>query len=65
MGIDPDHRVHGYGTAVTVAGARVLQQLGASTATVCTESSRVGAVPTYEAAGFTALAERFDLTRAN
>lgn len=65
MGVDPGHRGHGYGTAVTVAGARVLQQLGSSSATVCTESSRVGAIATYKAAGFTALPERYDLARGD
>jgi ribosomal protein S18 acetylase RimI-like enzyme len=63
MGVDPEFRGHGHGTAITVAGAAVLRQLGASSATVCTASAKVGAVATYKAAGFTALAERFDLAR--
>jgi ribosomal protein S18 acetylase RimI-like enzyme len=64
MGVDPEFRGRGYGAAITVAGAAVLRQLGASSATVCTESSRAAAVATYKAARFTALPERFDLARS-
>jgi ribosomal protein S18 acetylase RimI-like enzyme len=63
MGVDPEFRGHGYGTAVTAAGAQVLRQLGASSAMVCTASAKVGAVATYKAAGLIALPERFDLAR--
>jgi ribosomal protein S18 acetylase RimI-like enzyme len=63
MGVHRDYRGHGYGTAITIAGAQVLRQLGSSSAMVCTASSNAGAVATYRAAGFTALPERLDLVR--
>jgi len=52
MGVDPNHRGHGFGRAITVAAAAALRGLGASSATVCTPSSNVGAVATYQSAGF-------------
>jgi len=52
MGVHRDHRGHGYGTAITGAAAAALRELGSSSATVCTPSSNVGAVATYESAGF-------------
>ena len=33
MGVHPEHRGHGYGTAITVAAAAALQELGSSSAT--------------------------------
>jgi ribosomal protein S18 acetylase RimI-like enzyme len=57
MGVHRDHRGHGYGTAITVAAAAALQELGSSSAIVCTPSSNVGAVATYRSAGFQQLAE--------
>jgi ribosomal protein S18 acetylase RimI-like enzyme len=65
MGVHSDHRGRGYGTAITLAGAAALRDLGSSSAVVCTESSRVGAIATYKAAGFEPLPERTDLTRSS
>jgi ribosomal protein S18 acetylase RimI-like enzyme len=58
VGVHREHRGHGYGTAVILAAAVALQDLGSSSATVCTPSSNVGAVATYESAGFQQLPER-------
>lgn len=63
MGVHRDHRGHGYGTAITVAAAAALRELGSSSAFVCAESSNVGAVATYASAGFQQLPEAPDLTR--
>ena len=63
LGVHPDHRGAGHGTAVTLAAAAALRDLGASSATVCTPSSNVAAVATYAAAGLARLAEVTDLRR--
>lgn len=63
LGVHPDHRGHGYGKAITIAGAAALQQLGASSITVATESANVPAVATYISAGMQPLGERHDLHR--
>jgi len=63
MGVHPDHRGRGHGTAVTLAGAGVLRELGASSALVATPSANAGAVATYVAAGFRRLPERRDRHR--
>ncbi|WP_147917457.1 GNAT family N-acetyltransferase [Ruania zhangjianzhongii] len=63
MGVHTEHRGHGYGRSITVAAARALRDLGASSALVCTESSRVGAVATYRSAGFQPDPERTDRRR--
>ncbi len=63
MGVHRDHRGHGYGRAITVAGAAALQGLGSSSAIVCTSSANVGGVATYESAGFQRLPERRDRYR--
>jgi ribosomal protein S18 acetylase RimI-like enzyme len=63
MGVHRDHRGHGYGKAISVAAAAALQDLGSSSATVCTASSNVGAVATYKAAGFRQLPEKRDNRR--
>jgi GNAT superfamily N-acetyltransferase len=63
MGVHRGHRGHGYGTAITVAAAATLRELGSSTATVCTKSSNVGAVATYASAGFRQFPEVPDLRR--
>jgi ribosomal protein S18 acetylase RimI-like enzyme len=52
MGVHREHRGHGYGKAITVAAAAALQELGSSSAIVCTTSSNVGAVATYKSASF-------------
>src|SRR3954469_25405848 len=46
MGVHREHRGHGYGKAITVAAAAALEELGSSSAIVCTPSSNVGAVAT-------------------
>ncbi|MGH8979560.1 MAG: GNAT family N-acetyltransferase [Acidimicrobiales bacterium] len=63
MGVSREQRGHGYGTAITVAAAAALRELGSSSATVCTPSSNVGAVATYESAGFDRLPETRDRRR--
>lgn len=63
MGVHRDHRGHGHGKAITVAAAAALQELGSSSAIVCTPSSYVGAVATYKSAGFQQLPERRDRRR--
>jgi ribosomal protein S18 acetylase RimI-like enzyme len=63
MGVHRAHRGHGYGTAITVAAAAALRELGSSSATVCTASSKVGAVATYRSAGFNQLPDVRDLRR--
>jgi ribosomal protein S18 acetylase RimI-like enzyme len=63
MGVHRDHRGHGYGTAITVAAAAALKELGSSSAIVCTPSSNAGAVATYKSAGFQPLTEVRDKYR--
>jgi ribosomal protein S18 acetylase RimI-like enzyme len=63
MGVHREHRGHGYGTAITVAAAATLHELGSSSAIVCTPSSNVGAVATYQSAGFQRLPEIRDRYR--
>jgi ribosomal protein S18 acetylase RimI-like enzyme len=63
MGVHREHRDHGYGKAITVAAAAALQELGSSSAIVCTPSFNVGAVATYKSAGFQQLPERRDRYR--
>jgi GNAT superfamily N-acetyltransferase len=63
MGVHRDHRGLGYGTAITVAAAAALRELGSSVATVCTPSSNVGAIATYRSAGFRPLPPVADLQR--
>jgi ribosomal protein S18 acetylase RimI-like enzyme len=63
MGVHREHRGRGYGKTITVAAAAALQELGSSSAIVCTLSSNVGAVATYESAGFQQLPEIRDKCR--
>jgi GNAT superfamily N-acetyltransferase len=63
MGVHRDERGHGYGTAITIAAADNLREMGASSVIVCAENSNVAAVCTYEAAGFTAHRPVADLHR--
>jgi len=63
MGTHRDHRGHGYGRAITLAGAAALRDLGASSAQVCTLSSNIAGVATYRSAGFADLPERRDRFR--
>ena len=64
MGVHREYRGHGYGTAISVAAAAALRELGSSSATVCTASSNVGAVATYKSAGFQQLPDVRDLHRS-
>jgi ribosomal protein S18 acetylase RimI-like enzyme len=63
MGVHREHRRHGYGTAISVAAAAALRDLGSSSALVCTPSSNVAAVATYKSAGFEQLPEVRDRRR--
>lgn len=63
MGVHKDHRGLGYGTAITLASAAALREMGGSSAIVCAESSNAGAISTYAAAGFVAHPEVADLHR--
>ncbi len=60
LGVHRDHRGHGHGHAITVAAAAALQEMGASTATVCTPSRNVGGVAAYVSAGFERLPDVTD-----
>lgn len=62
LGVHPDHRGHGYGRAITLAGAAALRELGSSSALVIT-SAHVAAAATYRSAGFELLPERYDRRR--
>lgn len=64
MGVARDHHGHGYGTAITLAGADVLARHGASSAVVATENRRPAALATYLSAGFVAHDAVTDLKRA-
>ncbi|MEU4291533.1 GNAT family N-acetyltransferase [Kribbella sp. NPDC026596] len=63
MGVHRLHRGRGYGQAITIAAARALQELGSSSAVVCTPAFNVGAVATYQSAGFEPQSETRDLVR--
>ncbi|GAB3780311.1 GNAT family N-acetyltransferase [Nocardioides ungokensis] len=63
LGVHRDHRGHGYGTATSLAAAAALQEMGSSSATVCTPSSNAGAVATYTSAGFQRLPDVTDFRR--
>ena len=52
LGVHRDHRGNGHGTAITVAAASALREMGASSATVATPASNAGAVAAYASAGF-------------
>lgn len=63
LGAHRDFRGHGHGRAITVAAAAELQEMGASSVTVCTPSSNVGAVAAYVSAGFEQLPDVTDFCR--
>lgn len=63
LGVHRDHRGNGYGTAISVAAAAALREMGASAATLCTRSSNVRAVTTYASAGFRTLPAVTDFRR--
>jgi ribosomal protein S18 acetylase RimI-like enzyme len=60
MGVHRLHRGRGYGTAMALACARALRELGSSSAYTVTPATNVGAVATYRAAGL----EPLDVVRA-
>jgi ribosomal protein S18 acetylase RimI-like enzyme len=64
VGVHADHRGRGHGTAICVAAAATLREMGASSALVCTPSSNAAAVATYRAAGYEPSPERLDVSRA-
>ncbi|GAA3150698.1 hypothetical protein GCM10010530_82450 [Kribbella aluminosa] len=57
MGVHSLHRGRGYGTAMVLACARALQELGSSSIYTVTPATNVGAVATYQAAGLEPLEE--------
>ncbi|MGI8880538.1 MAG: GNAT family N-acetyltransferase [Jatrophihabitans sp.] len=63
LGVHGAHRGRGYATAICVAAAANLKELGASSALVCTPSLLTSAVATYKSAGFQQLPERLDRSR--
>lgn len=63
LGVHAAHRGRGYATAICVAAAAELKELGSSSALVCTPSALSSAVATYKSAGFQQLPERLDRTR--
>ncbi|GAA0652338.1 hypothetical protein GCM10009535_33400 [Streptomyces thermocarboxydovorans] len=63
MGVQREHRRRGHGTAITVAAAAALRELGSSSALVCTPSANRAAVATYRAAGFRSCPEVNDRYR--
>ena len=65
LGVHRDHRGQGFGSAVAVAAAAALRELGSSSAVVCTPSSNVAAVATYTSAGFQERAKRRDRYRGD
>jgi ribosomal protein S18 acetylase RimI-like enzyme len=65
VGVHRDHRGHGYGTAITVAAAAALRDMGSSSAIVCTRSANLGAVATYRSAGFRQFPDVPDLHRSS
>jgi GNAT superfamily N-acetyltransferase len=60
MGVHRDHRGHGHGTAICLAAAAALRDLGASSAVVATSSSNAGGVATYVSAGYRRLPDVTD-----
>lgn len=63
LGVHAAHRGCGYATAICVAAAAKLKELGSSSALVCTPSALSSAVATYKSAGFHQLPERLDRSR--
>jgi len=63
LGVPPEHRGRGYGTAIALAAAAALRDLGASTALVGTPSTNTAGVATYVAAGFVRGSQMPDLAR--
>jgi ribosomal protein S18 acetylase RimI-like enzyme len=64
VGVGREHRGRGYGTAITLAAATALRNLGACCADVVTPGSNAEAIATYSSAGFQAMTPRFDRYRS-
>lgn len=64
LGVHADHRGRGHGTAISIAAAAALREMGASSALVSTPSSNAAAVAAYRAAGYEPSPERLDVSRA-
>lgn len=63
VGVHHEHRGHRYGTAISLAAAAALQEMGASSATVCTPSANGAAVATYVSAGYRQSPDSTDFRR--
>ncbi|MEP7020895.1 MAG: GNAT family N-acetyltransferase [Pseudonocardiales bacterium] len=63
LGVHAAHRGRGYATAICIAAAATLTELGSSSALVCTPSALSSAIATYKSAGFHQLPERLDRSR--
>ncbi|WP_392468836.1 GNAT family N-acetyltransferase [Arsenicicoccus cauae] len=63
MGVHRSHHGKGYGVAITLAGARALQERGASSVVVVAEGSNPAALATYRSAGFSGFGDVSDLKR--
>ncbi|HWD83000.1 MAG TPA: GNAT family N-acetyltransferase, partial [Kribbella sp.] len=57
MGVHSLHRGRGYGTAMVLACARALREMGSSSVYTVTPGTNVGAIATYQAAGLQPLDE--------
>lgn len=64
LAVHRGQRRRGYGRALCLAAAATLQAMGSSSADVCTEGSRTGAVATYVSAGYRRFPDVPDLQRA-
>ncbi len=64
VGVHSEHRGRGHGTAITLAAAAALREMGSSSAVVCAESSNLAAVAAYASAGFSRSPEVRDLRRS-
>ncbi|WP_420733945.1 GNAT family N-acetyltransferase [Brevibacterium luteolum] len=65
MGVHENFRGRGFGRAITIAAAAVLQEMGSSSARVYTLSSNTGGIATYQAARFRALPLVRDMVRCS
>lgn len=54
LAIHPEHRGQGYGKQLVTAAMKHLEQMGASSGLVCTNTSNCNAIHAYVSAGFTA-----------
>ncbi|MEO9151801.1 MAG: GNAT family N-acetyltransferase [Lapillicoccus sp.] len=63
LGVHRDHRGQRHGTAITVAAASALREMGSSSVAVCTPTSNAGGVAAYVSAGFRRLPDLTDFRR--